>query len=81
VDLDNKTLDIINQFKLSLHPEEGWFREIFRSEDNVTGKDGEKRSTITSIYYLLCKGEKSAWHRVNSADEIWIQLQGAPFNL
>ena len=73
--------EIINQFKLSPHPEGGWFREILRSENYVTRRDGKKRSNITGIYYLLCKNEISTWHRVNSADEIWIYLKGAPLNL
>ena len=79
--LDKSSTEIINQFKLSLHPEGGWFREILRSENYVTRKDGKKRNNITSIYYLLCKSEKSKWHRVNSSDEIWIYLQGDPLNL
>ena len=30
---------------------------------------------------MLSKDEISTWHRVNSADEIWIYLKGAPLNL
>ena len=30
---------------------------------------------------MLRKNEISTWHRVNSADEIWIYLKGAPLNL
>ncbi len=30
---------------------------------------------------MLCKNEKSSWHRVNFADEIWIYLKGAPLNI
>ena len=62
-------------------PEGGWFREILRSENYVTRKDGEKRNNITGIYYMLRNNEMSTWHRVNSADEIWIYLKGAPLNL
>ena len=79
--MDKKSSDIINQFKLLPHPEGGWFREILRSKNYVIRDDGEKRNNITGIYYLLCKTEKSTWHRVNSADEIWIHLQGDPLNL
>tara|TARA_A100000164_G_scaffold162914_1_gene144505 strand:+ start:1021 stop:1482 length:462 start_codon:yes stop_codon:yes gene_type:complete len=79
--LDKKSSDIINQFKLLPHPEGGWFREILRSESYVTRKDGEKRNNITGIYYMLCKYEISTWHRVNSSDEIWIYIKGAPLNL
>ena len=72
--LDKSSSEIINEFKLSPHPEGGWFREIIRSKNHVTRNDGQKRSNITSIYYLLCKSERSKWHRVNSSDEIWICL-------
>jgi len=81
VNLDKKNSEIINQFKLLPHPEGGWFREILRSESHVIRKDGERRNNITAIYYMLCKDEISTWHRVNSADEIWIYIKGAPLNL
>jgi len=79
--LNKKNTEIINQFKLLPHPEGGWFREILRSESYVTRKDGKKRNSITGIYFMLCENEISTWHRVNSADEIWIYLKGAPLNL
>ena len=79
--MEKKISEIIKQFKLIPHPEGGWFREILRSENFVIRKDGEKRNNITGIYYLLRKNEMSTWHRVNSADEIWIYLGGAPLNL
>ena len=79
--MDKKSSEIIKQFKLLPHPEGGWFREILRSENYVTRKDGEKRNNITGIYYMLRNKEISTWHRVNSADEIWIYLKGAPLNL
>ena len=81
MNLDKSSSEIINKFKLKPHPEGGWFREIIRGENYVTRKDGQKRNNITSIYYLLCKSERSKWHRLNSSDEIWIYLQGAPLNL
>ncbi len=81
MNLDNASSEIINKFKLSPHPEGGWFREIIRSENHITRNNGQKRNPITSIYYLLCKSEISKWHRLNSSDEIWIYLQGAPLNL
>ena len=79
--MDKKSSEIIKQFKLLPHPEGGWFREILRSENYVTRKDGQNRNNITGIYYMLRKNEISTWHRVNSADEIWIYLKGAPLNL
>ncbi len=79
--MDQESSEIIKQFKLLPHPEGGWFREILRSENYVMRDDGEKRNNITAIYYMLRKGEISTWHRVNSADEIWIYLKGAPLDL
>ena len=79
--MDKKSSEIIKKFKLTPHPEGGWFREISRSESYIIRKDGEKRNNITGIYYMLRKNEISTWHRVNYADEIWIYLKGAPLNL
>ena len=79
--MEKTSSDIKDQFNLLPHPEGGWFREILRSESYVKREDGEKRNNITGIYYMLCKNEISTWHRVNSADEIWIYLKGAPLNL
>ena len=81
MNLNKSSSEIINKFKLSSHPEGGWFREIIRSENHVTRNDGKKRNNITGIYYLLYKSERSKWHRVNSSDEIWIYLQVAPLSL
>ena len=79
--MDKKSSEIIKRFKLSPHPEGGWFREILRSESYVLREDGVKRNNITGIFYMLSKNEFSAWHRVNFADEIWIYHKGAPLNL
>ena len=79
--MDKNSSEIIKQFKLLPHPEGGWFREIFRSDSYITRKDGKKRNNITGIYYMLHKNDISTWHRVISADEIWIYLKGAPLNL
>ena len=79
--MDKKSSEIIKQYKLLAHPEGGWFKEILRSDNYITRKDGQKRNNITAIYYMLLKNEISTWHRVNSADEIWIHLKGAPLDL
>jgi len=47
----------------------------------VQQSDGHKRNAITGILFLLGKSDKSRWHRVNGADEIWIHLQGAALTL
>jgi uncharacterized protein len=68
--------DVIELLQLSPHPEGGFFRETFR--DSSRRADG--RSASTAIYYLLAKGQTSAWHRVDAV-EIWHYYAGAPLEL
>jgi len=66
---------------LAPHPEGGWFRETWRSERNLDLPDYHgPRSAGTAIYYLLAPGERSAWHRVRSA-ELWFWHRGGPLRL
>ena len=67
--------EIIRLLDLYPHPEGGHFRETFRDEIGPAG-----RSHSTAIYYLLCAGERSHWHRVDAA-EIWHHYSGAPLRL
>ena len=67
--------EIIKKLQLSPHPEGGWFRETWRADAPA----GE-RASGTAIYYLLQKGERSHWHRVDAA-EIWHYYAGAPLAL
>lgn len=65
----------IKKLELRKHPEGGWYREVYLSEDIVpqTGLPSAfrgDRSFSTSIYYLLEGGDFSAFHRIKS-DEIW----------
>lgn len=66
---------LIEALRLEPHPEGGWYRQTFR--DSVDGK----RGASTAIYYLLAKGEKSHWHRVRDAAEVWHYYKGAPLEL
>ncbi len=61
---------IIAALGLKPHPEGGYYNETWR--------DG--RGSGTAIYYLLKKGEISAWHRID-ATEIWHWYAGAPLQL
>ena len=58
------------------HPEGGRYRETYRH----AGADGE-HGAGTAINYLLWAGERSAWHRLIDADEIWHWYAGAPLEL
>jgi len=67
---------LIRMFDLRPHPEGGHYREIFRSEARVTPSDGRgRRAGMTTIHFLLRRGEWSRWHRV-LADEAWHLEEG-----
>ena len=68
--------DIIRMLGLKPHPEGGHFRETFR--DSTQAADG--RAASTAAYYLLARGERSHWHRLDAA-EIWHWYAGAPLQL
>lgn len=68
--------DVIRLLELKPHPEGGHFRESFR--DDVTA--GGARAASTAIYYLLARGERSQWHRVDAV-EVWHWYAGAPLRL
>jgi uncharacterized protein len=69
--------DIIARLGLQPHPEGGHYREMYRGAPLVEGG----RSPGTAIYFLLREGERSHWHRVVDADEIWHHYAGAPLEL
>lgn len=63
------------------HPEGGWYGEVFRSAATVQPGDGRApRAALTTIDFLLARGQHSAWHRVRS-DEAWHLLEGGPLRL
>jgi predicted cupin superfamily sugar epimerase len=64
--------DIIARFDLKPHPEGGYFRETFR--DSRTDANG--RAMSTAILFLLARGQRSHWHRVDAA-EAWHHYAGS----
>ncbi|WP_315723891.1 MULTISPECIES: cupin domain-containing protein [unclassified Bradyrhizobium] len=68
--------DIIARLGLLPHPEGGHFRETFRD----TAVDASGRAASTLIYFLLARGERSHWHRVDAV-ETWHFYAGAPLAL
>jgi len=72
--------DLIGRYRLTPHPEGGYFRELHRSGHNVQLPDGRTRSAITVIHFLLGSGDVSRWHRVGS-DELWHFCEGSPLEL
>lgn len=70
-----KAADIIKALAMQPHPEGGWYTETFRDEH------GGERGHSTAIYYLLEAGDRSHWHRVLDAAEVWHYYAGAPLLL
>jgi predicted cupin superfamily sugar epimerase len=68
--------EVIRLLDLKPHPEGGHFRETFR--DSALGVNGRAHST--AIYFLLARGERSHWHRIDAA-EIWHFHAGSPLAL
>jgi len=60
--------DLIRLLDLKPHPEGGHFRETFRD------------AASTAIYFLLARGERSHWHRIDAV-EVWHWHAGAPLAL
>jgi uncharacterized protein len=68
--------DIIARLELKPHPEGGHFRETFRD----SRMDDRGRSASTAIYFLLARGERSRWHRIDAV-EIWHYYAGHALSL
>jgi predicted cupin superfamily sugar epimerase len=68
--------EIIARLELRPHPEGGHYRETFR--DPRTDANG--RSASTAIYFLLARGERSHWHRID-AIETWHYYAGSALTL
>ena len=67
--------EIIAKLGLKPHPEGGHYRETFRDTRLIDG-----RAVSTAILFLLARGERSHWHRVDAV-EIWHYHAGAPLKL
>lgn len=70
---------LVRQLALRPHPEGGHYGEVFRSGVSVPTPRGS-RAALTTIDFLLGRGQFSAWHRVSS-DEVWHLLEGGPLRL
>ena len=68
--------DIIARLGLTPHPEGGHYRETFRDPRC----DANGRAFSTAIYFLLGRGERSHWHRID-AIEVWHYYAGSALTL
>ncbi len=76
---------IIDHYALQPHPEGGWYKETYRSREKIgaaalPGRYSGNRSFSTFIFFLLEKGEFSAFHKINS-DECWHFYAGDPMKV
>ena len=68
----------INRLEMKPHPEGGYYRESFRSKQEVRRLfSAETRRACSSIYYLLESQDFSGFHRIGS-DESWYFHLGEP---
>lgn len=75
----------VEKLELEIHPEGGFFKEIYRSEEAISkealpDRFSGKRAFSTSIYYLLKKRNISLFHRIKQ-DEIWHFYEGTALTI
>lgn len=68
--------EIINYLGLIPHPEGGYYKRMFCSEN----KSIDGKYLMSSIYYLLEEEDFSAFHRLSSV-EVWLFHIGEPINI
>jgi len=75
----------IKKLGLEAHPEGGFYKEAYRSDEEIPAKAlpprfKGNRCFSTAIYYLLGEGDFSAFHKILS-DETWHFYAGKPLQL
>ena len=73
---------LIQRYGLESHPEGGWYKQTYKSNEQIAARAlperfGASRAFSTAIYFLLEKGNFSAFHRIKS-DECWHFYAGDP---
>lgn len=73
---------IVDQLGLLPHPEGGYYKETYRSENIINVLEGfvGERCYCTSIYFLLTAENFSGFHKIKQ-DEIWHFYEGAPLTI
>ena len=73
---------LIQRYGLVPHPEGGWYKQTYKSNEQIAAETlpkrfGASRFFSTAIYFLLEKGNFSAFNRIKS-DECWHFYAGDP---
>ena len=69
-----KSNEYIDKLGLLPHPEGGYYKQVYGNDDT-----GEK--AISTIYYMLCDNDFSAFHRLHGMVEIWYYHAGNPLDI
>ncbi len=82
---EKKVEEIISHYQLTPHPEGGFYRETYRSDEVIPVHclpEGfmAARNVCTAILYLLKAGDFSALHRIRQ-DEMWHFYLGGALRL
>lgn len=80
-----RSQDLVRLLELQPHPEGGFFRELYRSDEGIEkaslpGRFSGARSYATAIYFLLTHDTFSALHTIES-DELWHHYEGGPLRI
>ena len=75
----------IDLLQLEKHPEGGYYRETYRSDETISNEHlperfNGKRSFATAIYYLLKGNDFSAFHRIKQ-DELFHFYDGSSLTI
>lgn len=70
----------IKYLQLNPHPEGGFFKETYRSTENVINRNGVQRPASTGIYFLITSENFSAFHKIES-DEMWHHYDGSALSV
>lgn len=81
----NGVNDWVEKLELLPHPEGGYYKETYRSSENIDRsalpeRFSGDRSFSTAIYYLLSGSDFSAFHRIQQ-DEVWHYYAGDSITL
>lgn len=79
--MNEKSRYYIDKLQLQLHPEGGYYNEIYRSgemifSDHLPNRYQSNRAFSTSIFFLLDGRDFSAFHRLK-LDELWHFYDGS----
>lgn len=76
---------IIEMFNLQPHPEGGYYKRIFESDETLSQEVlppafTGNRPYMSSIYYLLERGQLSSFHKLKQC-ELWHLYKGGPLKV